>query len=198
MTKNVVKEPELLAKNTVCQSELFAIEQMHWRFSNGVETHYERMKSVHQVESVLIVPVQADGTVLLVREFASGVEQYVLGFPKGSYVKSEGMLVAANRELMEEAGYGARVLSHLGDYSQSPSYSTAKISVVLAQQLYVQRLPGDEPEELEVVSWHLDDVDALLAREDFHEARSVAALLMVERLYKSGILGEQACVDHAS
>lgn len=186
--------PKLLAKDIVCQSELFAVERMHWRFSNGVETHFERMRSVHQVESVMIVPVQDDGTVLLVREFAAGVEEYVLGFPKGSYLSSEGMLAAANRELMEEAGYGAKLLSHLGDYSQSPSYSAATISVVLAQQLYPQRLVGDEPEPLEVISWHLDDVDALLARTDLHEARSVAALLMVERLYRSGALGFQ--VDH--
>ena len=41
--------------------------------------------------------------------------------------------------------------------------------------------PGDEPEAVEVVRWPLADADALLARADFTEARSIAALFLVQR-----------------
>jgi ADP-ribose diphosphatase len=39
-------------------------------------------------------------------------------------------------------------------------------------------LPGDEPEELEVVPWKLDALDQLMLREDFSEGRSLAALFI--------------------
>ena len=39
-------------------------------------------------------------------------------------------------------------------------------------------LAGDEPEELEVVPWKLDDIDQLILREDFSEGRSIAALFI--------------------
>jgi ADP-ribose diphosphatase len=46
-------------------------------------------------------------------------------------------------------------------------------------------LPGDEPEPLEVVKWSIHDVDALLAKDDFVEARCIAALLLAQRWWKA-------------
>jgi ADP-ribose diphosphatase len=54
--------------------------------------------------------------------------------------------------------------------------------VVLARDLYPDRLPGDEPETIEVVPWRLDDLEGLLARGDFTEARSIAAFYRVREL----------------
>ena len=60
-----------------------------------------------------------------------------------------------------------------------PLVSLAEVSkVVLARDLYPERLPGDEPEELEVVPWKLADLDQLMLREDCSEGRSLAALFI--------------------
>jgi ADP-ribose diphosphatase len=56
---------------------------------------------------------------------------------------------------------------------------------VLAQDLYPERLQGDEPEELEVVPWRMDELHLLLARDDVTEGRSIAALFMA-REYLAG------------
>ena len=45
---------------------------------------------------------------------------------------------------------------------------------MLAEDLYPERLPGDEPEELEVVPWKLDALHELVLREDCSEGRSLA------------------------
>ena len=117
-------------------------------------------------------------TVLLVREYAAGVHRYELGLVKGRIDAGESPIEAANRELMEEAGYGARELSVLRDITLAPVYMSHATHLVLARDLYPQRLPGDEPEELEVVPWKLDDIDQLILREDFSEGRSIAALFI--------------------
>ena len=57
--------------------------------------------------------------------------------------------------------------------------------IFLAESLYAEKLPGDEPEELEVVSWKLADYQSLLAQPDFNEARSIAALMLVKDLVKN-------------
>ena len=49
----------------------------------------------------------------------------------------------------------------------------------LAEDLYAQRLEGDEPERLETVEWDLGKLDALLQHPELSEARSIAALYMV-------------------
>ncbi|MFT6132998.1 MAG: ADP-ribose diphosphatase, partial [Shewanella sp.] len=38
------KKPEILHTEIVAKSRLFQIEQVHLKFSNGVERQYERMK----------------------------------------------------------------------------------------------------------------------------------------------------------
>jgi ADP-ribose diphosphatase len=48
--------------------------------------------------------------------------------------------------------------------------------IVLARDLYPEKLEGDEPEELEVVPWPISDLRALTAREDCTEGRTIAAL----------------------
>jgi len=60
----------------------------------------------------------------------------------------------------------------------APTYMSHQSWLVLARDLYPERLAGDEPEELEVVPWKLADLDALMLREDFSEGRSLAALFI--------------------
>lgn len=174
-------EPQILKRKETARSRLFRVEELLLRFSNGVERVYERL--CHPAHgAVLIVPMLDDDTVLLVREYGAGVEGYQLGLPKGACLPGEDRLLAANRELMEEVGYGAHHLEYLKSLTLSPSYMAHDIDVVLAQDLYEQWLPGDEPEPIEVVPWSLRDLPALVARDDFTEGRSLAALYLVRDL----------------
>jgi ADP-ribose diphosphatase len=128
---------------------------------------------------VAVVPMLDADTVLLVREYAAGLHRYELGLVKGRIDAGETPEQAANRELMEEAGYGARDVRVLRMLALAPSYMSHQTHVVLARGLYPQRLPGDEPEELEVVPWKLADLGQLILREEFSEGRSIAALFLV-------------------
>jgi ADP-ribose diphosphatase len=90
----------------------------------------------------------------------------------------EDLPAAANREIMEEIGYGAETLSLLRSMTVAPGYIGQTTHAYLATNLYPHRLPGDEPEEIEVVPWRLSELEQLLKRDDFTEARSVAAVLL--------------------
>ncbi len=168
--------PEILDTKIVAQTDRIEVEQVHLRFANKEERFYER--SLSRDGSVIILPLLNDNTVLLVREYAVGLERYCLGFPKGGIDAGESAIDAANRELKEEAGYGSNDITLLTKLASSPSYSNHIIQVMVAKDLYSERLIGDEPEELEVVPWSLSEVDALIADPDFIEARSLAILLL--------------------
>lgn len=174
-------KPEILASETVARSRLFEIEQVDLRFANGREVRFEKLVS-RGFGAVLLVPVPDPGHVLLVREYAAGVDRYELSLPKGRVEPGEDLFAAANRELMEEVGHGARRMERIAGLTLAPGYLGHVTEIVLARDLYPQRLPGDEPEPLEVVEWAFDDLPRLLARDDCTEARTVAALFLVRDL----------------
>lgn len=164
-------------------ADLFRVEQLDLEFSNGERRTYERLIS-RGLGAVIVAAMPDDEHVLLVREYACGVHRYELGLPKGRLEPGESLLEGANRELQEECGFGARELRELGHLTLAPGYMTHATHVILARDLYPSRLPGDEPEELEVIKWPLNDLVSLIERDDCTEGRSIAALYMARDLVR--------------
>jgi ADP-ribose diphosphatase len=175
------RKPIITRTETIARTRLFRVEEVGLRFANGCEVNYERLRGSAS-GAVLVVPMLDDSTVLLVREYAAGVERYELALPKGIIEEGETTFEAANREIMEEIGYGARTLTHIKSVTLAPGYFSHATHLVLAQELYPERRPGDEPEAIEVVPWPLDRLTELCEREECTEARSIAALFLVREL----------------
>ncbi|MDD5319596.1 MAG: ADP compounds hydrolase NudE [Methylococcales bacterium] len=177
--------PTILNKTTIAKSRLFRIESLDIRFSNGEQRNYERLARGNSGGAVLIVPMLDIETVLLIREYSAGVHRYEVGLPKGKIDTGESFLDAANRELKEEVGFGARKLHHLSSFSIAPSYLEHTTEIIIAQDLYAEKLPGDEPEALDVIPWKLSNINELLATGECTEARSIAALFMTLEYFKA-------------
>lgn len=176
--------PKILARRPSTNSTFLRTEQLDLEFSNGVRRTYERILNAGRGAAIIVAMRDAD-TVLLLREYSAGLEHYELGLPKGRLDPGETAIEGANRELKEEAGYGARELTVLGRVSLAPAYMSHLTDVVLARDLYPERLPGDEPEEMEVVPWKMSELHTLMARRDVTEGRTIAALFMA-REYLAG------------
>ncbi|MFC1684237.1 ADP compounds hydrolase NudE [Pseudomonadota bacterium] len=171
-------KPKILDRKPLVDTGLFRVEQLELEFSNGVRRQHQRLISSPQ-GAVLVVPLLDKETLLLIREYATGTERYELGFAKGRIEEGEDAIEAARREIQEEVGYAARQLELIASMTIAPGYLSHTTHIVLASDLYPQRLEGDEPEEIEVIPWKLSRLDQLLAQEDFSEARSIAAFYMV-------------------
>lgn len=177
-------KPEILKRHTVLHSRLFRADEVQLRFSNGAERTYEKL-CAGGPGAVLIVPLLDDKTLLLVREYGAGIDDYHLACPKGAVDQSETLLEAANRELKEEAGYGARKLTFLKKVYLSPSYMEHGINIIIAQDLYPERLEGDEPEPIEVEEIAFSDLGSLCMRDDVCEGRTIAALFLAKEWVNS-------------
>jgi len=178
-----MSEPKILKTRTVARTRLFHVQEIDLEFSNGTQVQYERMEGSKR-GAVLIVPLLDDDTVLLIKEYGVGLERYELGFPKGKIDAGEDMLDAANRELQEEVGYASHQLEHIQSVTLAPGYLGHTTHIVLARDLYESTAEGDEPEELEVVPWKLSNLDELMLRHDFTEARSLVAMYMVRDILR--------------
>lgn len=171
--------PEILSVSTLAKGNVFHIQSVDLRFSNGEQRTYERLKP-GKLPSVMILPIH-NNELVMIKEYAVGPECYELTFPKGKVDEGETPEQSANRELREEVGFAAGKLTLLRSLYSSPSHMFGLMHVFVAEELFPSPLAsGDEPEPLEVVRFPLSAIDKLLADPDFAESRNLAALFLLK------------------
>ncbi len=173
--------PEIKAVRPLATTRFFRVEELDLRFANGVERTYERLPGVGTA-AVMVVAVNARNELLLIREYCAGFHEMQLTLVKGAAGLDEPLEDAANRELKEEIGMGARSIRFIKQLSIAPGHMGFTINVFLATDLYPQRLPADEPELPELVPWPVARLDELIHGEEFREARAIAALCLARPL----------------
>ena len=133
---------------------------------------------VEHDDVVAIVPVDADGNVLLVRQYRLAAEGVLLEVPAGMVDKGEDVAAAAQRELREETGHRAAEMQRLTGFFVSPGFCTEFVHVFLASGLSEAPLAADEDEDLALVRMPLAEAVALVRSGEIRDAKSIVGLLM--------------------
>lgn len=134
-----------------------------------------KQEVVEHSESMTVVAVDADGALLLVRQYRHPAGQYLLETAAGSVDPGETAEEAVNRELAEETGYQARRVTYLGSFYLAPGWATEYMHAYLARDLYESRLEPDEDERIEVVHLPIPEWEAMIVRGEIRDCKSIAA-----------------------
>jgi ADP-ribose pyrophosphatase len=141
---------------------------------------------VHHPGAVSVVPLEADGTVLLVRQYRAAIDRELLEIPAGKRdVADEPPELTAHRELAEEVGRRAGRMELLGTFFNSPGFCDEFSYTYLARDLSEVPIEAHSVEEsamtIERVS--LDDALGLVQSGEIVDAKTVIGLLLAkERL----------------
>lgn len=185
VTNRPPRNPIVLHTATTTRSRFFTIESIKLLFRDGSVREFERIAARPEPATVVIVALTAAREVLLVREYAAGVDRYEWTLPSGGIDPDESLHGAAARELMEETGYCAQAFQTICRLALAPSILAYQAQVVLAQGLYPCSAKGDEPEMIECATWPLERAHELAANAGVCDARTLAALFLV-REYLGG------------
>lgn len=114
---------------------------------------------IRHVGAVGIVPVTADGKVIVERQYRYPLDEVITEIPAGKLdSKQEDRLAAAKRELREETGITADEWTSLGEYYPAAAYSDERITLYLATGLHKGEQDLDEDEFLNVEEVPLTDL----------------------------------------
>lgn len=134
---------------------------------------------IEHIGSVVILPVDENGNLLFVSQYRHAAGLELLELPAGTLDDEHELPEAcAAREIREETGFAAGVLTKLGEFYLAPGYSTEFMHVFLATDLRPDPLEADADEFLSVVA--IPAIEALrMAQEgEVPDAKSLAALLL--------------------
>lgn len=149
-----------------------------------VNGHEAKWDYIHHNGAAAVLPVTADGKILMVRQYRHALERYTLEIPAGKldYV-GEPMIDCAARELEEETGYRCDHLEYLLTVNTTIAFCNEKIDIFLAKDLVPSKQNLDEDEEINVEAWALEDLEELIRCGKITDGKTVAAISVYARKY---------------
>ena len=136
--------------------------------------------------AVMIVPLLPDGRVLMERQFRYPVGRVMLEFPAGKIDPGEAPFTTAVRELAEETGYRAAEWARAGILHNAIAYSTEGIEIWFARGLAPGPAKLDAGEFLETVAHTVEELDALCARGEVTDAKTLIGLRWLQK-WRAGL-----------
>lgn len=133
-----------------------------------------------------VIPVTPEGQVVLIRQYRHGTEEVTLEIP-GGMVESEDDEPgeAAERELLEETGYRAEKLIHIGTMTPNPAIQDNYLHTFLAENARKVSKPQPEgTEDIEFDLVNISDIPEMIASGRINHALVIAAFYFYDQYRK--------------
>jgi ADP-ribose pyrophosphatase len=176
--------PQILDSKEIFRGRVFNVTVDSLR--EGDKT-YER-EVVQHPGSAVIIPVFADGTIALVRQYRHPAVRYLLEAPAGTLRRGEVPEAGAARELEEELGVVAGRLEQLSEFFVSPGFCEEKMWVYLATELTETSQRLDDDEILEIVRLPFSQALSMISSGEIEDAKTIIGLMLAAPLVGPALL----------
>ena len=175
----------------VYEGHFLRVNQDLIRLPDGQETLREYV--VHP-GAVMIIPLLADGTVVMERQWRYPLGRAFIEFPAGKIDEGEAPLVTCDRELREETGYSAERFTFITTINNAISYSDEHIDLYLAEGLTVGEAKLDDGEFLDVFTTTPTRVLAWVKDGTITDVKTIIGAFWLEKII-AGVVGGRLTVQ---
>ena len=126
-----------------------------------------------------VVPMKAEGLVLLIRQYRPAAGGYILEIPAGTLRPQEDPRACAARELEEEIGWKAERFEPLIHFFTTPGFTNEVIHIFKASGLKPGAQKLDADEVLEVVECPLGEAIHWIREGRIRDGKTIIGLLTV-------------------
>jgi ADP-ribose pyrophosphatase len=167
-------KPETLSTETIYKGKVIDLVEDEIRQD---EITYKREIVVHK-GSAVIIPIFADDTVALVRQYRHAAKKFLLEIPAGTLIKGEDPRIGAIRELEEEIGVVADRIEKLSEFYVSPGFLTEKMHLYMASGLTETSQRLEEDEILSVERYSFDKAADLIRSGEIQDAKTIIGIML--------------------
>jgi ADP-ribose pyrophosphatase len=170
---------KIISSKEVYRCGLFRVTEEQAEDRTGWKIH---RSIVRHLGSAVMMPVDARGRILLVRQFRLPAGQSLWELPAGKVDEGETPLRTAKRELIEETGLRAKTWKKLVSFYPSPGYVGEKMTIFLATELTQGEAQPMEDERIETRWFTKPELRRLIATNRIIDAKTMIGFLYWARL----------------
>jgi ADP-ribose pyrophosphatase len=138
---------QIISSKELLKNKLFSVVEETAHDPDGFEI---RRSIVKHPGSAVMMAVDENDRILLVKQYRLPAESYLWELPAGRLDPGESSIEAAKRELREETGYQASDWNELVTFWASPGYVGEKMTIFLARGLTEGEKEPMEDERIEL------------------------------------------------
>ncbi len=161
---------QIISSKEVLQNKLFRVVDEIATDPIGFEIH---RFIIRHPGSAVMMPVDEENRVLLVRQFRLPAKQELWELPAGRLDPGESPLEAAKRELREETGYEARQWIELVSFWPSPGYVDEKMNLFVARDLTAGAQAQMPDERIEMRWFAEEELGDLIRAAQIHDGKTI-------------------------
>ncbi|PYU43419.1 MAG: NUDIX hydrolase [Acidobacteria bacterium] len=176
-TPHLVKA-RVLSSITVYEGPIFGIRRDKVIEPSGVRATRE---VITHPGSVVVLPVLADGRILLIQQYRHATRQYLWELVAGRMDPGETPKAAAARELIEETGYRAKRFCIFLDIFPTPGFLEERMFILLAEGLTAGKAEPEEDEKIISRSHDRKQLEEMIRGGKLRDAKSIAGILFYFR-----------------
>jgi ADP-ribose pyrophosphatase len=164
----------------VYEGRVFSVETGKRRFPNGQEHDVE---IVRHAPSVVLIPVEDDGRVVIVKQYRAPLDRETWEFPAGRLNDGESADAAARRECEEEIGFVPHRLEKLRALYPAPGFCDEELIFFRVSDL--RPPPPDSPhqpdadEDITTRTLPIAEARAMLERGEIVDLKTAYALALL-------------------
>jgi len=161
----------------VYQGRVFSVDVGRCRFPNGTE---HTVEIVHHAPSVVLIPTESDGRVIIVEQYRAAIGRTTWEFPAGRVDEGESAEDAARRECEEEVGRVPHHVDRLGGLFPAPGFCDEELIFFRVSDLHPPPADSphhpDEDEDIRTRSVTVGEARAMLDRGEIVDLKTAYAL----------------------
>lgn len=167
----VISSKELLA------NKLFRVVEEEATDPSGFTIH---RAIVRHPGSAVMMAVDEQGRVLLVRQYRLPAQAELWEIPAGRIDPGETALEAAKRELREETGYAAESWEQLASYYPTPGYVDERMTLYMATNLTEGEAQPMDDERIEKRWFTQDEITAQIRQGELIDGKTLIGFFLLQ------------------
>ena len=164
----------------VYKGRVFSVEVDKVVLRNG---HEAELAIVHHRPSVVLIPVQDDGRIVMIRQYRHALQRDIWELPAGNVDDGESAEAAAARECEEEIGLMPTRIDRLGAFYPTPGYCDEEMMFFRVSGLRPPAADSthkpDDDEEITTRAMSPGDAKAMVARGEIIDLKTAYALTLI-------------------